>query len=147
MRTVVRQADQIIILAIKDIEEKIYTENEYISVFSTIDNVLYKAIRAFKSAMKINIPDISASLEIARKKFSEIAKSISNAYSQNYFDSISTIQKAFSDSIANLPDYSKLVEMYKYPSELLNTPLLEELSSYKSNLTDLIEGDKNNKSE
>ncbi len=124
MQTVVKQVDKSVILAIKDIEDKIYTENEYISVFSTMNNVLYETIRAFNDAMKINIPNISASLNIALKNFSEIAKSISDAYSQN----LSTAIQRVCNSVTNLslPDYSKLFEMHKYPSEISEIPLLDD---------------------
>ena len=124
MQTVVKQVDKSVILAIKDIEDKIYTGNEYISVFSTMNNVLYETIRAFNDAMKINIPNISASLNIALKNFSEIAKSISDAYSQN----LSTAIQIVCNSVTNLslPDYSKLFEMHKYPSEISEIPLLDD---------------------
>lgn len=145
MQTVVKQVDKSVILAIKDIENKIYTENEYISVFSTMNNVLYEAIRAFNNAMKINIPDISASLDMTLKNLSEIGKSISDAYSQN----LSSAIHRMCNPIANLsfPDYSKLFETHKYSSEISETPLLDDLSSDKSELQEILEDDNDNQSE
>ena len=55
-----------------------------------MNNVLYETIRAFNDAMKINIPNISASLNIALKNFSEIAKSISDGVMMHYIISISS---------------------------------------------------------
>lgn len=99
----VRKADKIIIQAIADIENKIYTEEDTKIIFSSIGYALSEMMKTINLATRINIPDMTSSIGRAFKNLSEIYNSY---YSKIDFSSIATI---LSDTLSRLPDYSQLL--------------------------------------
>ena len=142
MRSVIKQADRSIIQAINNIENKIYTETEYISVLSTMENVIPELIRAFNSLPKINIADISASIRDAFKNLSEFTKSVAIICSSDYLDSV---KKTFNNSMV-LTNYLKALESYQYSSKYWISALSKNLLPNEDENNQL-EGKSNNVSE
>lgn len=134
IRSVVKKADKCIMQAINEIENKIYTEEEYISVFSTIGLAIPELLKTLKVATKIEIPDFSNSIGIALKNLSEITKGINvkvyNSIMQNYKNIASGLSLAIRASAVNIPNYSKLANIY------INSPELIDYSPLKNILSD-----------
>lgn len=102
IRKEVKRADKILIQAIEDIENKIYTEEESRLIYSSIVYAIAEMMKAINFSAKINIPDIASSIGSVLKNLSEINK----YYKIDY----SSIAKLFSQPIIRFPDYTKLID-------------------------------------
>lgn len=113
----VKIADKIIIQAIADIENKIYTEEDAKNVFSSIGYALSEMMKTINYTVKLNIPDITSSIESVFKNLSEICNSY---YSKIDFSSMATI---LSDTLSRLPDYLQLINN----TAIANLPLNDSI--------------------
>ncbi len=127
----VRKADKIIIQAIADIENKIYTEEDTKIVFSSIGYALSEMMRTINFTARLNIPDITSSIVSTFKNLSEIFNSY---YSKIDFSSITTI---LSDTLSRLPDYSQLINN----NAIANLPFNDSIDI--ENISDDPESDEN----
>ena len=127
----VKKADKIIIQAIEDIENKIYTEEDTKIIFSSIGYALSEMMKTINLATGINIPDMTSSIGRAFKNLSEIYNSY---YSKIDFSSIATI---LSDTLSRLPDYSQLINN----NAIANLPFNDSIDI--ENISDDPESDEN----
>ena len=126
----VRKADKIIIQAIEDIENKIYTEEESRMIYSSIGYAIADMMKAISFSAKINIPDITSALNSSLKKIGELY----DLYSKIDF---SYISKAISDTLSRLPDYSQLINN----NAIANLPFNDSIDI--ENISDDPESDEN----